>query len=95
MASTAIISITVISAFLLSIFLLYLFINTVTNTVDISNLDHEENDFYSIFNNTNKSIFLIGSSQIGRLNQTYIQEGINPMTHKYEIGLPLALRNNG
>jgi len=85
MASTVIISITVISAFLLSIFLLSLFINPVTNPVDILNLDREENEFYSIFNNTNKSIFLIGSSQIGRLNQTYIQEGINTDKNNYTV----------
>ena len=73
------------SAFLLSIFLLSLFINPVTNPVDISNLDQEENEYYSIFNNTNKSIFLIGSSQIGRLNQTYIQEGINTDKNNYIV----------
>ena len=80
------ISIITISAFLITLFLLSVFINPIQNTTSTSNLNQKiEDDFYSNFNYTDKSIFLVGSSQVGRLNQTYIQEQINNKKSDYMV----------
>lgn len=76
----------VIIAFILSLFLLSIFINPVsTSTNTDTNQNSKINDFYSNFDSNQKSIFILGSSHVGRFNHMYIEEQINNGKEDYVI----------
>jgi hypothetical protein len=77
----------VIIAVLLSFCLLSIFISPIPNSTNITidQILKKEDTFYSNFEKNDKSIFLIGSSMVGRFNHTYIQEQINKEKGEYTI----------
>ncbi len=69
-------------------FIVFLFVNLYANQYDLNTLS--EKKFYQHLDPNQKKIFLLGSSQVGRLNVTYINQVISDTGYKdyvvYDVG---------
>ncbi len=84
MNSTLKTSLVAISILCISFILIYFYVDSFSNHLYKTRIDLE-NEFYSQLDHDNKKIFFLGSSHVGRLNETYIQEYLHDNNNNYEV----------
>ena len=84
MNSTLKTSLVVISIICFTFILVYFYVDSFSNYLHANRINLE-NNFYLELDNDGKKIFFVGSSHVGRLNQTYIQEHLFDNGKDYDV----------
>lgn len=84
MNSTLKTSLVAIFIICITFILIYFYVDSFSNYLYKTRIDLE-NKFYSELDHDKKKIFLLGSSQVGRLNEVYIQEYLHNNNRDYDV----------
>lgn len=84
MNSTLKTSLVAISILCITFTLIYFYVDSFSNHLYKTRIDLESK-FYSQLDSDKKKIFLLGSSHVGRLNETHIQEYLHDNNSDYEV----------